>query len=71
MSIKSSYDTLDNWVRNLPTPQYLILGWLLAYLITLLVTLVITTPPQAAITSVGCATGSTIGMYLIRREESR
>jgi hypothetical protein len=69
MSTKSLYDKLDNWVRNLPTPLYLALGWLLTFIIALLITLTIADFTQAATSSVGSATGAVIGLYFMRRSE--
>jgi hypothetical protein len=68
MEIKSAYNDLLNWVENLPTRQYVLLGWVTSFVLSLLISTRTYDEDlrSAIVTATGAATGNATGLYLRR-----
>ncbi|RRJ28517.1 hypothetical protein [Halocatena pleomorpha] len=66
MQIKSIYDRIDNWVRNLSSLQYALLAWVAAFSVGVPTGLMFpsNTFLNAALTAAGSATGVALVVYL-------
>ena len=73
MVVRSAYENLDSWVKGLPTGQYALLCWVLAFVTSLLISDQASKDNlrHAIITATGAAGGSMIGRYLRKVHQHR
>lgn len=73
MSIRAAYDSFNRWVKDLPTTQYVVFGWLLVFAVSTLVgiTLAGNSLAGSVTTAAGAATGGMIVVYFVRRNRTR